>query len=108
MIAAKFFVSGGLLTGFVIKGHSSSAPRGRDIICASVSSASYMAVNTITEVIGARSTPEVRRGYLKLALTKDEAIRSQELLKGFELHIRCLSKQYPERIRIIYGGNKNA
>lgn len=108
MITARFFIDNGLLVGFSINGHAESAPKGSDIICASVSSAAYMTVNTITEIIKADGKPEVGAGYIKLVLSEDEAMRSQWLLKGFELHMRELSKQYPQRIRIIYGGYKNA
>ncbi len=67
-----------------------------------------MTVNTITEIAKAKSKPEVGVGRLMLVLTEDEARRSQELLSGFELHMRELSSKYPRRIRIIYGGYKNA
>ena len=108
MITARFFVEDGLLIGYSISGHAGFAPKGSDIVCASVSSAAYMTANAITEIAKAKSKPEVSDGFLKLLLKEDEARHSQELLKGFELHMRALSKEYPQRIRIIYGGNKDA
>ena len=39
------------LTGFDISGHAMFAESGSDIVCASVSSAAYMAANTVTAVI---------------------------------------------------------
>ena len=108
MITARFFIDNGLLVGFSVNGHAGAAPTGSDIVCASVSSAAYMTVNTITEIVKADGKPEVGAGQIKLVLSQDEAKRSQELLLGFQLHMRELSKQYPQRIRIIYGGYKNA
>ena len=50
MINAVFTVSRGFITGFTISGHSDFAEQGSDIVCSAVSSAVYMAANTITEV----------------------------------------------------------
>ena len=52
MIRATFYKKGNKSCGFEISGHSGYAEQGSDIICASVSSAAYMAVNTVTEIIG--------------------------------------------------------
>ncbi len=108
MITARFYVKDNLVTGFSVSGHAGFAPKGGDIVCASVSSAAYMAVNTITEVVGVKSKPEESDGFLELLLNEDEANQSQTLLKGFEIHMSGLQAQYPQRIRIIYGGYKNA
>ena len=51
MITAKFVYSGDIITGFSVSGHSGSAEIGKDIICSAVSSASYMTVNTLTEIM---------------------------------------------------------
>ena len=51
MIRATFYKEGDLLKGFEIKGHSGYADEGEDVICATVSSAAYMAANTVTEII---------------------------------------------------------
>ncbi len=108
MIAVRFFVTDGLVTGFSMSGHADSAPKGSDVVCAAVSSAAYMTVNTITDVAGAKAIPISGDGHMKLVLSEKDAIHSQEILKGFEMHIRSLSKQYPHSIKIVYGGNRNA
>ena len=49
MIKARFFTEDHLLCGYEISGHSGSAESGQDVICAFVSSAAYMAANTLSE-----------------------------------------------------------
>ena len=107
MIDARFFTTGGELCGFEIKGHSGYAPQGEDIVCAAVSSAAYMAANTITEVSGAEADIISEDGYFKLLLKVDDSV-SEAVLSGMKLHLMDVSKQYPQFISIIFGGVKNA
>ncbi len=83
------------------------AESGSDVVCAAVSSAAYMAANTVTEVIGIDAEAEVGEAKMRFVLnqTNEQAVA---VLKGLELHLTELSKQYPENIKIIYGGVKNA
>ena len=97
MIRAEFNIRKG---SFTIKGHSGSAEAGQDIICAAVSSAAYMAVNTITEILGVKVKADVRDGYMKIALC-GESQAATDILRGLELHISELSKDYPDFIKII-------
>ena len=49
MIEVEFFREpDGTLTGYTFSGHSDYAEQGSDIVCAAVSSAAYMAANTIS------------------------------------------------------------
>ena len=97
MIRAEFNIRKG---SFTIKGHSGSAESGRDIICAAVSSAAYMAVNTITEIIGENVEADVSDGYMKIVLSgRNQA--ATDILKGLKLHISELAKDYPDFIKII-------
>ena len=99
MIKAVFSVRDGKPVGFTVKGHSGSAESGRDIICAAVSSACYMAVNTITEILGENVEADVSDGYMKISLSGANDAAS-DILKGLRLHITELSKDYPDFIRI--------
>ena len=83
------------------------AENGKDIICAAVSSAVYMAANTITEIIGANADAKADDGLMCVTLDKTDE-QTETVLRGLELHLTELSKQYPENIKIIYGGVKNA
>ena len=107
MIRVKFLVGNRQLAGFEIKGHADFADIGEDIVCASVSSAAFMAANTVTEIIGADADAAVNDGAMTL-LVKETCERTETVLKGLELHLTELSKQYPDNIKIIYGGVKNA
>ena len=84
-----------------------SAPEGQDIICASVSSAAFMAANTITEIIGIPARAEVESGSM-VFYPEEVNENTEAVLRGLELHLTELSKQYPQNIKLIYGGVKNA
>ncbi len=107
MIRVKFLVGNRQLAGFEIRGHADFADIGEDIVCASVSSAAFMAANTITEIIGAKAEANADNGAMSLTV-KEPCERTGTVLKGLELHLTELSKQYPDNIKIIYGGVKNA
>lgn len=91
-----------------MSGHSGSGNAGEDIVCAAVSSAAYLVANTVTEVMGIKTHPEVGDALMKLELAKEQAVKAQDILKGFELHIRELEKAHPKNIKVIYGGVNNA
>ena len=95
------------LAGFEIRGHADFADIGEDIVCASVSSAAFMAANTVTEIIGAKADANADNGAMTLKI-HEPCERTETVLKGLELHLTELSKQYPDNIKIIYGGVKNA
>ena len=107
MIRVKFLVGNRQLKGFQISGHAGFAENGEDIVCASVSSAAYMAANTITDVIGADAVAQGEEASMCVKLNKPDE-QAETVLKGLELHLTELSKQYPQNIKIIYGGVKNA
>lgn len=100
MIKIEFFKSEGLLTGFEAAGHSMSAPHGRDLICAFVSSACLMAANTVTEILTLKADAEAQDGYLRLEI-KENPMKAQDILNGLQLHLSELQKDYPENINVI-------
>ena len=100
MIKTTFFKSGDLLTGFESRGHSGTAESGEDILCAFVSSACYMAANTITEIIGLNADASQTDGYMRLNI-KESPQKAQDILKGMKLHLEELQKEYPENIKVI-------
>ncbi len=108
MIKCVFFQSEGLLCGFEISGHAGAGTAGNDIVCAAVSSAAYMTVNTLSEILKIDAEPEVGGAFMKLALTAAQAEKARDLLKGFELHIIQTGKANPGKIKVVYGGQKNA
>ena len=97
MIRATFYKEGKLFKGFEIKGHSGYADEGEDVICATVSSAAYMAANTVTDVIMAKADITVEDGYMKFTVINDNDF-VQVVLKGLYLHVSTLANDYKEYI----------
>ncbi|MBQ4244027.1 MAG: ribosomal-processing cysteine protease Prp [Clostridia bacterium] len=103
MINATFFIDGENLSGFSLEGHSGFDEEGRDIVCAAVSSAAYMAANTVTDVIKEKASVKESDGKLELKLARpSQAV--QAVLRGLEIHLRNISEQYPGKVKVIYGG----
>ena len=90
--------------GFSVKGHCTA--NGDDelgrLVCASVSSAAYMAVNTITDVVGdnADISLDEKNGNMVVDL-KSVSNGSKIILEGFKLHMQGLVEQYPNCIKVI-------
>jgi uncharacterized protein YsxB (DUF464 family) len=93
----------GELLGFCIKGHAGMANIGQDIVCAAVSSAAYMAANTITDVKNADANIFVdETGEMMLRIHKKYAASCNDILAGFRLHMLSLEEQYPANIKVNY------
>lgn len=100
MTRSKFLLRDGLLYGFVLDGHSGYAAAGADIVCAAVSSAAYLTVNTITAMSADDLRATVSDGYMVLRLGRAQAVRCQAVLAGFYQHMRQLQRQFPDEIRV--------
>ena len=101
MTSVKFLSKNESLYGFEIKGHSSSDCDDFEgkIVCSAVSSAAYMAANTITEIIGDVCDITVDDALMRVkVITPNE--KTIAVLKGLKLHLTELSKQYSKRIKI--------
>ncbi len=82
---------------FEISGHSGMSERGGDIVCASVSSAAYMTVNTITDVLDVKTETKIADGYMQVILAEKSG-EAERLIKGFKLHIDGIAEQYPQYV----------
>ena len=100
MIQVDFTVQNGLVTGFSVSGHSGYAEEGSDIVCAAVSSATLMAANTVTEIIGLDADITVNDGFLSLELSAQNAQAAQVITDGLRLHLSALSEEYQEFINV--------
>ncbi len=107
MTSVKFLADKGGIYGFSISGHSSrnSDDEVGKIVCAAVSSAAYMTANTITEIIGDKADIKVSEAEMILKC-ENPSIDTQKVLLGLELHLKSLSDDYSNKIR-IFGGAKN-
>ena len=93
MIKVTFFKKGEDFIGFESSGHSDYSHEGTDIICSAVSSAAYMTVNTVTEILGVEADITIDDGYMKF-IPEKTADDVQVLLKGMALHLNALAEQY--------------
>lgn len=100
MIEVVLLQTGGVLAGYHITGHSGFAQQGFDIVCSAVSSAAYMAANTITEVKQADAGITVDDGLMYVKLSLQDAAACADILQGFKLHIQALAEQYPKYITV--------
>lgn len=101
MTQSKFFLRDGAIVGFELSGHTGAGRAGEDIVCAAVSSAAYMTVNTLTDVLGVAADIAERDGFLRVMLPAGDSLRGRDLLQGFFLHLTGLQEQYPHHIQVI-------
>lgn len=101
---ARFFTSGQSLCGFEVSGHAGYADKGEDIVCAAVSSAVQLTVNTIIESIGAGAYVSRKGGQITLRLLRSEdsakLTAARAVINGLYLHLFILGTQYPNTISI--------
>ena len=101
MIRAQLFRRGDAWCGFLLEGHSEDRPAGESVVCAAVSSAAYLAANTVLDVCGCQAEAEVREGYLFLRVTQQDLTPCQIILEGFYRHLQALQEQYSKMIQLI-------
>ena len=101
MTRVKFLSKSESLYGFEIKGHSSNNCDDFEgkIVCSAVSSAAYMAANTITEIIGDVCEIDVDDALMRVNVINPSQ-KTIVVLNGLKLHLTELSKQYSKRIKI--------
>ena len=101
MTKATFYFDGNVPYGFLISGHSGFASEGEDIVCASVSSASYMVANTITEILNVNAKIEVSDAKMKLTVNKEQRHITKDILLGLKLHLDSLAEDYPKFLETL-------
>ena len=103
MTTAKFLFSDDTIVSFELSGHSGAGEEGTDIVCSAVSSATYMAANTIIEIMKLSPEAEVRDGYLKFQMSLEDARKSKVITDGLYLHLSELQNQYPNNLKLERG-----
>ena len=101
MTAVTFFTDEKAL-GFCVRGHSSKCCDDSEgkLVCAAVSSAVYMAANTLTDVVGQACDIAVDDAAFTLRFQGAVKPESKMVLDGLKLHLTQLSEQYSKRIHI--------
>lgn len=100
MIKALFTKDANGYNGFSIKGHAMYDDFGKDIVCASVTSAVQLTANAITEVIGIKAVISVLENEIKLELPQDSPKQAYDFIKALFIHIGILSEDYEGTIEL--------
>lgn len=98
MISADFCKSQGFLTGFSFSGHSGYAEAGKDIVCASVSSAVQLTVN-ILDGLGFEPCVEVGENSVKCSVSNSGDVTSR-IFEVLKLHFESILEEFPKTISI--------
>ncbi len=95
MTKVTFFGGENRFSGFTVTGHCTADSRDTEgrLVCAAVSSAVYMAANTLTDVENAVCDITENDGFLSLKVEKETA-GTQTVLRGLYIHLLQLSEQY--------------
>ncbi len=106
MTSVKFLADAKGIYAFCVSGHSShnSDDELGKIVCSAVSSAVYLAANTITDIIGDRAEAEVSEGLMDFRVI-NPSNEAYKIMDGLKLHLTELSKEYSNNIK-INGGAK--
>ena len=102
MTEIEFFTGGGELQGFHIHGHSGYAEQGEDIVCAAISSAVIMTMNTVCEVMHIDAEVSTADGDAVMKISSNDAEACKSILQGLKLHLLELSKQYGEFMKVKF------
>ena len=103
MTTAKFLFSDETVISFELSGHSGAGEEGTDIVCSAISSAVYMAANTIIEIMKLTPKTVVRDGYLKGQMNLEDARKSKVITDGLYLHLSELQSQYHNNLKLERG-----
>lgn len=100
MINARFFIDrDGELCGFSVNGHAGYADFGKDIVCASVSSAVMLTVNTAAQNFNVPLDCKVDDNEIRCSF-KESSSQGAKLLLGLKAHLECLSEDYPKFVKV--------
>ena len=93
MINARFYQKKGLYCGFVISGHAGGR-FGQDIVCAGVSSAVMLTINTMTDFLVSDCTVRIEKNVAALKLNdyKDN-IDCRALIFSLKTHLQLLNEE---------------
>ncbi|MGN0666064.1 MAG: ribosomal-processing cysteine protease Prp [Huintestinicola sp.] len=99
MIKAVFSKENGLYSGFDLCGHAEFAEYGQDIVCASVSSAAQLVINTITDHFCDDAEVYVQENRLGISI-RSGCDASHKLIASFKEHLGFIGEEFPHTIKI--------
>ena len=101
MIFAVFSRKGNRITEVSVSGHAGYAPKGEDIVCASVTSALHTVNNGITEVLKVPAQVQVEENKITCTLPEDsDSQAAQAFLNALFLQLNLLAEDYPKTITL--------
>lgn len=102
MIVAEFFKKNGEVSGFKVSGHAGYDNFGRDIVCASVSSATMMTANLITEIFKYNANVSALDDTVTLQTDVFGDKILQGIYEGYLLQIEQISLEFKGTIQIKF------
>lgn len=103
MIEAEFLNYNGALVGFSVSGHADSGVFGRDIVCASVSSAVMLTANTITDYLYCKADVKDQGNRIMLVLKDPDSamsIAAKQVVASLYNHMDILAKDSKGKIKV--------
>ena len=104
MIAVKLSYQDKTLTGIESRGHSGSAPAGRDIICAAVSTlmqAMILGLEDIAKVHGLHVEADERVPIIRAAWPSSEQERISLLTETAAASLKQIARENPKYVKIL-------
>ena len=94
MVNANFYRKDGLYWGFIVSGHAGGV-FGQDIVCAGVSSAVMLTLNTVTDFLNADAAVKLEDNKVGLKLVSPQNDdNARALIFSLENHLRLLAEEY--------------
>ena len=101
MISVKIFVNeDGMIDGYAVSGHSGTAARGQDIVCAGVSALTQSTLLGIMEHLHRAVTYDIASGNLRVRLSEPPDERSEAILRTMWMGLAEIEKISPKGIQI--------
>ena len=89
-----------MITGYCVKGHSGTAKRGQDIVCAGVSALAQSALLGIMEHLHRTVDYDIASGNLKMRLMEPPDDCTEAILRSMYIGLAEIEKLSPKGIRI--------
>ena len=100
MIKVEIFKKNGKISGYEVTGHSGTANRGEDIVCAGVSALAQSALWGIGEYLHREVEYEVASGKLSMRLRGAADDLTEAVLQPMLYGMREIEKLSPKAVRI--------
>lgn len=93
--------SSGSVRGFVVDGHSGTAPRGEDIVCAGVSALTQTAVLGLNRQLKRELQLVIKPGLMRMSLQDAPDAMTDAVLETMLLGLYEIAKMSSDSVRIL-------